>query len=1012
MAYDIPPQLQHKEKIMFDLTFQQLGYAAPALLLSFIVLKLGMNNYVAGTIITLIVASASFLMFFDGKYRIKGWIDHFLNRHAEVDSEEMRKIINITKIGDTIETSNKELAVLEVIPMNFMIKTEEEKESITTGFQKFLNSLDYPIQIHISSHPISLRGHLKHTHKKISEKLTKLFDSYCQFIKEKISENNVKNRRFYIIIPKKDDLNIQTKVCEEKLKSIGLKVKRLKEKQLLRMLHNYIGGNESKNMHEGEIKEAAHSLIAPNSVIFQPENFKSNKKYCKVLAVKGYPQSVEMGFLDKMISSGDDYDISIHVDPYPIDTTMVSLNRELQKQNSDLYADSKRGILNPSLEIKFKSTRNVLENLQKGQEKLFNVSLYAMCKGKTEEEAELLARKVKADLNGLMIQSKTPNYRMKAAYESMLPLGKDTLDIKRNIHTTGLSAFFPFSSPFLDMDEKGVLIGLNKNKIPIIKNIFGMANANGVILATSGSGKSYFTKLLLSRQFMNGCDVIIIDPQGEYLGITQQYKGEIITISRKSETIINPLDLMGHEYLEKRLSLMDLFHIMFGELNELQKSILDKAVDLTYERKGITRDDWETASAPRMSDLHKTLVDLERNAVQQEKVTYRALLNRIQMYTEKGAFGFLDRETKINFDNKFVCFNIGSLPKQVKPVLIYLILDYVYMKMKESLNRKLLVIDEAWSMLQTAEECSYVFEIVKTCRKFNMGLLMITQDVADLVNSKAGHAVLANSSYTFLLRQKPVVIHNVAKTFYLSQMEKDFLVTAKLGTGILIMENDHQEVEVIASEEEHSLITTNPDEMVKLSEKKKPSEDTSKEKIDIGLDINKTVHPGWNLSLVEENFLINQGYKRGRFHGIGSGPRIYYVKEKSPESLQHTFLVVMIEQEIRKYTDKVAIYQTAKPDIIFTNQFGKRIALEIETGKEYKKHKKRINEKFEKIAAEWRHRAFIVITDKDLRNSYARFGLDILLRKDIPKFVRLQFKGKKKLHSGGQNNRTKLELRE
>src|SRR3989338_466533 len=213
-------------------------------------------------------------------------------------------------------------------------------------------------------------------------------------------------------------------------------------------------------------------LLSPEKLTFFQDYLQSDKKLCKVISVTGYPHTVEEGFLDKLISSGQDYDISIHIEPFPIEFTMIQLNRELQKQQADMYAENKKGIINPSLEIKFKSTRAVLEDLQKGKQKLFNVSLYVMCKGSSEEEVKLLAKKVKADFDGLMIQSRVPGFRMINCYASMLPLANDQLKIERNIHTEGLAAFFPFSSPFLDIDDDGILLGLNKNKIPYIRNIF------------------------------------------------------------------------------------------------------------------------------------------------------------------------------------------------------------------------------------------------------------------------------------------------------------------------------------------------------------------------------------------------------------------------------------------------------------------------------------------------------------------------------------------------------------
>ncbi len=999
MSYDIPPPLQHKEKIIYGMTWIQLFYAAPALLLIFIIFfKLPLPRPLAISITVLIIILTAFLMFFDGFKRTKDLIQHLTTQEAKVNSDALRKIIDVSHIKDgTIHTEKQKLAVLEITPINFLIKTEEEQEAIIKGFQKFLNSLAFPIQVHISSHTINLDKHFRYLEKK-TKSYPELFASYKKFISKFITEKKIKNRKFYIIINERDDLEIQVAVCEQKLTSLGLKVRRLTENHLLRLFYNYVANKTPKQLKVGQIVENyTHHLLSPQNIMFYHDFFEVDKQFCRILIVKGYPHSVEMGFLDKIVSSGENYDISVHIEPYPIEDTMVQLNRELQKQQSDLHTDSSKGIINPSLEIKYKSTRKVLEDLQKGEQKLFNVSLYIMCKGSTKEEARLLSKRIKADLDGLMIQSTQPMFQMQQGYESMLPLARDTLQLKRNIHTEGLSAFFPFSSPFLDIDDDGILLGLNKNNIPYIKNVFGLTNANGIILATSGAGKSYFTKLLISRQHLGGCDVIIIDPQGEYLAITEHYKGETITISKDSETIINPLDLMGHEYLEKRLSLMDLFKIMFGEITEVQKAILDKCVDLTYGKKGINRDSWQAKNPPIIQDLYQTLHTEMKRASAQEKKTYTALITRLGMYAENGVFSFLNKQTNIDFSKNFVCFNIGNMPKQVKPVVMYLVLDYVYQRMKHSLRRKILVIDEAWAMLQTAEESSYVFEIVKTCRKFNLGLLMITQDVADLVSSKAGHAVLANTSYTFLLRQKPAVMRNVATVFNLSQAEKDYLITAQKGQGVLILENEHQELQVISSEKEHELITTNPDEMIKQNEKKK-GKVKDKEDVTIKLDIEQDVHAAEKLSLEEQNFLSNNGYLLGNYHGLKKDrPRSYFVKVRPPQGAQHTYYVELIYQAIKKHTNKVQKFLTEKPDIIFTNKAGEEIAIEVETGIKVKtpSKKKYHNQKFAEVRKKYGKRGYIFLPKKELKNSYMRHQLPLLFRLQIEEFVRLQFSPKK-----------------
>lgn len=998
MGYDIPPQLEHQEKIAAGMTLEQWSYIVPTIIILVILLNLGVSSTVFIVCSIPLAIVSVFFVKYDGRKRILDFINHYRNTEVETENDELKKIVDIQKLDNNdVITSKGKVALLEVIPLNFLIKTKEEQEQIINGFQKFLNSLDFPVQIHISSHPITLDSHFKALEEKTT-KYPEFFTSYQNFITSSIKENGVKNRKFYVVIREKKDLEVQVQVCEAKLRSIGLKVTRVPHKELVNLFHEYIAQGQDKKVKEGQIVENyTHFLFTPNKIMFHPDSFEVDGTFCKVLAVNGYPHSVEMGFLDKIISSGENYDISIHIEPFPINDIMVDLNKDLRKQQADLLAESERGILNPSLEIKFKSTRQVLEDLQKGKEKLFNVSLYVLCKGKSKEEAELLSRKVKADLEGLMIQSESPLFQMRKSYESVLPLGLDPLQIKRNIPTKGLSSFFPFSSPFLDVEDEGILLGLNKNGVPYIKDIFQLTNQNGLVLATSGGGKSYFTKLMISRQFLSGSDIIIIDPQGEYLAITDHYKGETITISKNSKTIINPLDLMGHEYLEKRLSLMDLFKIMFGELTEPQKAMLDKAVDATYKKKGITSKKWDK-KPPRLSDLYQTLKNHERVADKLEKVTYRALMNRLGMYTKEGVFGFLDRDTNIDFSSNFVCFNIGAMPKQVKPVVMYLVLDFVYQRMKKSLRRKILVIDEAWAMLQTAEESSYVFEIVKTCRKYNMGLLMITQDVADLVGSRAGSAVLANTSYTFLLRQKPAIINNVARTFNLSQMEKDYLITAEKGEGVLILENEHQELSVIASKKEHELVTTNPDELIKKNEQKEGVED-NREEVDITLNTEQDVYLAKDLSHEERTFLDNNGYMVTNCHGLKKGRQLeYFVKYRHPESLEHTYYVDLIYQEIKKYTNKVKKYRTEQPDIIFTNGRNERVAIEVETGKKatFRSGKKDNDIKFAKRKEQFGENCHIFLPKARLENSYKRHELPIIFRLDIEKFVMSNFRTSQK----------------
>jgi type IV secretory pathway VirB4 component len=563
---------------------------------------------------------------------------------------------------------------------------------------------------------------------------------------------------------------------------------------------------------------------------------------------------------------------------------------------------------------------------------------------------------------------------MLQGFKSTLPLGIDELSANRNITTEALSAFFPFTSQFLQADNTGIWLGLNRNGIPIIKDIFKLPNPNGLVLAQSGGGKSYFCKLIIMRYLLNGTKVMIIDPQGEYKSLVNYFGGQRIDLSRDSNTMINPLDLMGHDYAEKRLSLMDLMQIMLGKMTEPQKSFIDKAITMAYSKKGIKDKErtWNN-KPPILEDLLTALKTLERKASQIERTTITSLVNRLDMYVT-GVFKFMNKHTNIEFGNKLVCFDIGNLPKQVKPAIMFLVLDYVYMKMKSDLSRKLLLIDESWSLLSRTEDAGYIFEIVKTCRKFNMGLLMINQEVEGLFSSPAGKSVLANSAYTMLMRQKPAVIDQICNTFNLSPSERQHLLTCSIGEGLLIMEDDHSIIKVKASDEEHKIITTNADELLETQNKKENIITNSKGKnVKIKVDVERGIYKYNKISKDERDFLTDEGYKMSEHKSIMSNKyEKYLLLPRFNESAGHFFVIQDIKQFLEKKGIKVETFTTVKPDIIFEFK-NKKYAIEVETGLSIKKYKQRLIEKVNELNKNY-DSWFFVVNDKGCVNKYKEFG--------------------------------------
>ncbi len=915
----------------------------------------------------------------------------------------LTKLKNLIKPGENNEAHLRKLAILQVVPINFTIRNEQEKQGINSGFQKFLNALDFPIQIVIGTNYINLDSYINGLELRVEELAAKTkkpifnqhFESYKEHLMNTIQSNSVLDRSFFIVIPEKIEigLDVQIGVVEQQLKSLNLIFKRLNDEELLQVIASFFNdilseSDRPKTAPNGMGKEHyLHYIIAPRLIKQFPDKIIVDNRECRVIYADGYPRSVEIGFLDKIITLNGIFDISIFIEPVSIETMMIMLNKELQKQRADLFAAELKSSINPTLEIQYQDTRAVLENLQKGNEKLFYVSLYINCKGKTPEELDLITKKVEAELNAMMIVPSRAIFRMKSGLKSTIPLAENELGIRRNITTKALAAFFPFTSQFLQLNPSGVWIGVNKNNVPIIKDIFQLSNGNGVCMGCSGSGKSYISKLFIIRQLLNSVKVMIIDPQSEYIKLIQSFQGQIVNFSRNSKTVINPLDLLGHDYAEKRLSLMDLFPIMLGNVSEIQKAVLDKALTLAYERKGITNDPktWKR-EPPILEDLLRELERMSKTATIIEKETYRSLINRLSMFVD-GVFSFFNKQTNLNFDNQLVGFIIGDMPRQAKPVNMFLILDFVYMKMRKDIERKLLVIDEAWSLLSRAEDSQYIFEIVKTSRKFNLGLLLITQDVGDLLNSRASNAILQNSSYKLLMRQEAAVMEHLVKTFNLSESEKEKLLTANVGEGILLMENEHTEIRSIASKEEHLLITTNPNELLKIDEPE--SEQAKEEKVTIKVDEGKGFYAKRNLSEDEIQFLLKKGYVFSPHVPLGGGRQEYYLlKPSTRESNGHYFLVKALEEYILQFTKNVRLYETNRPDVVFVGG-RKKIAIEVETGV-LLKDKNRLDEKIKalnKYYDEW----FFVVVHSDLAYSYCKLG-KTFTRKNVCKQIRRYFK--------------------
>jgi type IV secretory pathway VirB4 component len=404
---------------------------------------------------------------------------------------------------------------------------------------------------------------------------------------------------------------------------------------------------------------------------------------------------------------------------------------------------------------------------------------------------------------------------MPNAFLSTAPLGRDKLTITRNMDSTSLATTFPLTSAELSSDE-GVLYGINsQNESFIIFDRFSLENSNMTIFATAGAGKSYFVKLESLRSLMLGSEVIVIDPEAEYKALAEAVGGEFVSFSFNSPSKINPFDLSdiyeeGENQLGlKILTLHSLFKVIMGPLSATQEALLDRALVATYRAKGITQNpETQKKEPPLMEDLYKILVGMETNEA-------KDLAARIEKFVKGSFVGIFDQQTNIDIKNPFTVFSVKDLQESLRPIAMFIILDFIWTRIKKTLKKRLLVVDEAWHMMRYPDSAQFLWSVVKRARKYYLGLTTITQDVEDFLAQDIGKAIVTNSALRLLLKQSPAAIDKIGEIFYLSEGEKQLLMAANIGEGIFFAGPHHVPIKVVASPDEHKLITTKPQEIIK-----------------------------------------------------------------------------------------------------------------------------------------------------------------------------------------------------
>jgi type IV secretory pathway VirB4 component len=426
-----------------------------------------------------------------------------------------------------------------------------------------------------------------------------------------------------------------------------------------------------------------------------------------------------------------------------------------------------------------------------------------------------VSKQVSSSLSALLVQAIPTLLQQAEGFKTTLPSCMDHLMVTRNMDTTSLATTFPFTSSELTSNE-GILYGINQhNGSLVIFDRFTLENANTVVFAKAGAGKSYTVKLEILRSLMFGTEVIIIDPENEYKTLCDAVGGEYLNFSFNSQNRINPFDLsLLTQYSEenelnlKIQSLFSMFKVIMGTLNPTEEALLDRAINLAYKMKGITMDPaTQKRTPPLIEDLYKAFIGMEEPLA-------ISMADRLERFVKGSFTGIIDQPSNVQIRNQFTVFSVRDLEDSLKPIAIFLILDYIWTKMRRDLKKRILVVDEAWYLMRYPDSANFLYGIAKRARKYFLGLTTITQDVEDFLNTDFGKAIVTNSSIQILMKQSPAGVDKIAQVFYLSEGEKHLLLSANVGEGLFFAGNNHVAVRFVASPDEHKLITTKPSEIL------------------------------------------------------------------------------------------------------------------------------------------------------------------------------------------------------
>jgi len=735
--------------------------------------------------------------------------------------------------------------------MNLGLLAETEQAALLETFGRFCNALDFPIQLVIRTRRWPVDAQLKRLREQLlslDKPLQQVGRAYMDHLSSLIAERQLLSREALVVLPYRGQvvdkeeaegweaagqwLAERSRMAAEYLRRCGCAVELCTPSSLREILYQVFNPRlaeiqpmVSDAVPIGDGEDAWRAWFAPAGVAIEPSQGRLDDGYWRTLAISAYPRIVTPGWLAPLFALPASADIALHITPVPGPTIASFLRRKVSELASSEAADAERQRLpDPERQAALADARDLQEKLARGEERLFTLGIYVTLRAATQEELETVTTRCEATLGGLLAASRRMWFRQWDGYCTTAPTGDDRLQVLRHADTSSLVTCFPFGQADL-ADPEGCCYGINpQTRGLVVLDRFALENYNAVVFAKSGAGKSYAVKLELLRWLVAGVEAYVIDPEDEYVRLADSVGGTIIRWGPTSAERFNPFAITaGSEAgarTRKVLSLQALWRLMAGDLSPELSTALDRALLSVFAAAGITDDPATYANvAPTFADLQVEFRRRMEDAEPEDRASWRTLHDRLLRYTDGPLAPLFTTPSRVQPKRPLTVFALRECEGDLRRIGMFLALDHCWQQIKGSRHqrRRLVILDEAWWLMQEPEAARYVYRLAKTARKYWVALTAISQDAKDFLSSDYGQAVVANASLALLFKQAPQALDQVAAAFRLSEGERRLLLTAAVGEGLCIAGQVHIPLQVVASPAEHRLITTDPEELAAMA---------------------------------------------------------------------------------------------------------------------------------------------------------------------------------------------------